>query len=201
VERGESYAPTLSGDGRWVGFTSFADDLQPTDDTPYVQDAFLRDMQTGRLHRLAGALAGRAPSGSSYGVMLTPDAAHVVFGAAAENLVPDDTNHADDVFAFDRFGTRFPLATGARNVDHRAPDTSVEVGPLNTVPAGVVRFAFAADESPVTYVCRFDGVRWHRCADQLTLRVRPGRHALLVAAVDAAGNVDRSPAGRVFRAR
>jgi Tol biopolymer transport system component len=201
AERGESYGPTLSADGRWVGFTSFADDLQPRDDTPYVQDAYLRDMQTGRLQRLADAPGGAAPSDSSYGVALTPDAAHVVFGAAAENLVPDDTNHSDDVFALDRSGTRFPVVVAARTADHRAPDTTVAAGPPNTVPAGLVRFTFTADESPVTYVCTFDRESWHRCADRLTLRVRPGWHLMRVAAVDAAGNVDNSPAGRVFRAR
>jgi Tol biopolymer transport system component len=200
TDRGSSYAPTLSADGRWVAFTSFADDLQSTDVTPYVQDAYLRDTGTGRLQRLAGAMGGQAPSGASYGVAMTPDVAHVVFGAAAENLVPDDNNHADDVFALDRSGTRFPtVATHA--VDHRAPDTTVALGPVNTVPAGLVRFVFTADEAPVRFVCRLDAGAWRRCADRLTLRVRPGRHLMRVAAVDAAANTDRSPAGRVFRAR
>jgi Tol biopolymer transport system component len=200
ADRGSSYMPALSADGRMVAFTSFADDLQSTDATPYVQDAYLRDTRTGRLLRLAGAVGGQAPSGSSYGVALTPDAAHIVFGASAENLVRGDNNHHDDVFALDRSGTRFP-STVTRAVDRRAPDTTVAIGPLNTVPAGVVRFAFVADESPVSFVCMFDNHPWHRCADHLTLRVRPGRHMLQVSAVDAAGNVDASPAGRVFRAR
>lgn len=43
---GLSYEPVISGDGRWVVFTSLASNLVPTDANP-LPDVFLHDRQTG----------------------------------------------------------------------------------------------------------------------------------------------------------
>lgn len=43
---GESIGPVISGDGRYVGFTSFASDIVPGDTTQF-EDVFVYDRQTG----------------------------------------------------------------------------------------------------------------------------------------------------------
>ncbi|MGQ0464310.1 MAG: TolB family protein [Sporichthyaceae bacterium] len=195
AERGASYGPSLDHEGRWIAFSSFATDLLPVDSTR-EQDAYVRDLRSGRTERLAVA-----PNGSSYGAVLTPDAAHVVFGAGAENLVATDNNHADDVFAVDRSGARYPRDGARLAPDHAAPDTLFVEGPSGLVRAGLLRFVLGSDEPGVRYQCRHDKGAWAKCLPEFSFRVGAGRHVVWARAIDPAGNVDRSPAAWVFVAR
>ncbi|MGQ0847206.1 MAG: TolB family protein [Sporichthyaceae bacterium] len=194
-DRGGSYAPSLSGDGRWIAFTSFAADLVAADPT-YEQDAYLWDRRTGRTTRLAAGARG-----TTYAAVLSPDAAHVVFGSGAENLVRTDNNHSDDVFAIDRAGARYPVADGRAVADESAPQTEFWKGPTEAVSAGPVAFVLRSDEPGVRYECRVDRGPWRPCPATYRQRFGPGHHLVQARAIDAAGNVDESPAGWRFRVR
>jgi Tol biopolymer transport system component len=199
-ERGLSYGPSLSSDGRWVVFTSFADDMG-AGSVRHANSVYLKDLTTGTLQMIAARPGRPAPNGSSQGVVLSPDGAHVAFTAAARNLVPADNNHAVDLFVLDRSGPRYPPATTRPTAPVVPPHTTIDVGPLGTVAAGEQRFVLLADTDPVRFQCKFDSGNWHWCAAEVRWRVRPGAHTLWARAVDSAGNVDQAPAGRVFRAR
>ena len=198
LERGSSYAPALSHDGRWVAFTSFATDLLAHDRTR-EQDAYLRDLRTGRLTRIATSVG--TPNGATYGAVLSPDAAHLAFGAGAENLIPTDNNHADDVFVIDRGGPRYPVDGLRPTRDRAAPNTEVDLGPDRFVHRGMQRFGLWADETAVHFQCMLDGAGWRPCSADFRRWVGPGTHVFQARAVDAAGNADQSPASRVFTAR
>ncbi|HEX8958252.1 MAG TPA: S8 family serine peptidase, partial [Solirubrobacterales bacterium] len=60
-------------------------------------------------------------------------------------------------------------------------------------------FRFGSNEIGVTFICRVDGGRARVCRERFVRRFGIGRHSLKVAARDAAGNVDPTPA--VFRFR
>lgn len=96
-ERGSSYGAVLSRDGRYVAFTSFAVDLL-AGYRPAQQSVYARDMRSGRVTQLSVDAAGATASGDSYAPAITPDGSHVAFNSAAADLVPFDTNRADDVF-------------------------------------------------------------------------------------------------------
>jgi len=107
---GGSYQPSISSDGRYVAFTSFATSLVPGD-TNGRQDVFVRDRLTGTTERVsvdsAGAQADADPAHhGSYLPSISADGRFVAFASFAPNLVPGDTNARGDIFLHDRrFGT------------------------------------------------------------------------------------------------
>ncbi|HEU4905759.1 MAG TPA: calcium-binding protein [Solirubrobacterales bacterium] len=60
-----------------------------------------------------------------------------------------------------------------------------------------VVFAFRSSERGARFRCKLDRDRFRPCGSRRAYRLRPGRHALRVFAIDRAGNRDPSPA--VFR--
>jgi Tol biopolymer transport system component len=97
---GESYSPSISADGRYVAFESFASNLVPND-TNGATDIFVKDMLTGALIRVSIAASGAEANGESYCSSISADGRYVAFESFASNLVPDDTNSATDVFVAD----------------------------------------------------------------------------------------------------
>jgi uncharacterized repeat protein (TIGR01451 family) len=98
---GFSYAPTLSADGRFVGFESYASNLV-TGDTNRQNDVFVHDRQTGRTTRVSVASGGIQADGYSYSPTLSANGRFVAFYSSATNLVTGDTNAKEDVFVHDR---------------------------------------------------------------------------------------------------
>ena len=97
---GSSY-PGISADGRWVTFVSSATNLV-RGDTNNVEDAFVRDRHRGATTRISVSTRGAQANGYSYQTKINPSGRYVVFGSAATNLVPGDTNAEQDVFLHDR---------------------------------------------------------------------------------------------------
>jgi uncharacterized repeat protein (TIGR01451 family) len=98
---GGSDYPTVSDDGRYVAFESFATDLSPADSNDYY-DIYARDRQTGSnilcSPHLGGASGGNA---DSYYALITANGRYVAFLSDSSDLVAGDTNNATDVFVFD----------------------------------------------------------------------------------------------------
>jgi Tol biopolymer transport system component len=95
--------PSISGDGRFVTFVSFASNLVPGD-TNDVEDVFVRDLRLGRTSRVslrADGGQGNDASGGPFNV-ISADGRFVAFISFASNLVPGDTNNTVDVFVRDR---------------------------------------------------------------------------------------------------
>ncbi|MGH9282615.1 MAG: TolB family protein, partial [Acidimicrobiales bacterium] len=98
---GGAFFPTLSGNGRFVGFDSVASNLA-TGDSNVVSDAFVHDRQTGTTSRASVTRTGGQANGASYFPALNADGRYVVFASDASNLVPGDNNFAPDVYLHDR---------------------------------------------------------------------------------------------------
>jgi Tol biopolymer transport system component len=100
---GDSFAPSLSPDGRYVAFDSDATNLV-TGDTNGCFDVFVRDREGGTTTRASVDSDGNQANQDSYNAAVTDDG-DVVFQSWATNLVDDDTNGAWDVFSSTWSGT------------------------------------------------------------------------------------------------
>ena len=98
----DAFTRSISADGRFVTFSSWADNLV-TGDTNGVGDIFLRDRLTETTTRVSvssAGLQGTDHSGASSSV--SADGRFVAFSSAAANLVAGDSNNARDTFVRDR---------------------------------------------------------------------------------------------------
>ncbi|MFO0981499.1 MAG: calcium-binding protein [Planctomycetota bacterium] len=91
----------LSADGRFVAFTSSATNLV-LGDTNGKDDAFVHDRVTGETTRVSVDSFGNQGNGDTWLPAISADGRYVAFDSYATNLVPGDTNKADDVFVHDR---------------------------------------------------------------------------------------------------
>ncbi|OKI09575.1 hypothetical protein A6A06_02570 [Streptomyces sp. CB02923] len=96
-----SFSPSLSADGRYVAFGSGAANLVPGD-TNADTDIFVHDRRTGRTESVT--LDGRPPQGKQGAQMpvISANGRYVAFASSREDLVPGDTNGAQDIFVRDR---------------------------------------------------------------------------------------------------
>jgi List-Bact-rpt repeat protein len=81
-------------------------------------------------------------------------------------------------------------------IDTTRPNTKLLTHPAATTASRRARFTFRSSE-PVgaKFSCRLDGKAWASCKSPKTYStLRRGRHTVLIRAIDAAGNVDATPA-------
>ena len=90
---------SISGDGRRVGFASWASTLV-SNDTNGVMDVFVRDWFSG-LTTLASISSGGAFSNGNSSGMISSNGRYVAFGSDGSNLVSGDTNGVSDAFVHD----------------------------------------------------------------------------------------------------
>lgn len=126
---GESLWASVSSDGRFVAFQSFADNLVPGD-TNGVADVFLRDREKGRTVLVSVGMAGAKANGYSQTWLnaVSANGRYVAFWSAASNLVPGDTNSALDVFVRDmwnRTTVRASVSSGGQEGDRDSDSPSI----------------------------------------------------------------------------
>ncbi len=95
-----SYYSSVSGDGRYVAFSSYAPNLV-AGDTNACRDIFLRDTTTKTTTRISVSSAGNQAVGTSDNPVISKDGRWVAFWSVASNLVAGDTNGVWDVFTHD----------------------------------------------------------------------------------------------------
>lgn len=91
----------ISADGRFVAFDSDASNLASDDDNG-ARDIFVHDRETGDTERVSVASDGGEGEGWSGAFAMNPTGRFFAFQSSAENLVPGDTNAAEDIFLRDR---------------------------------------------------------------------------------------------------
>jgi hypothetical protein len=85
-------------------------------------------------------------------------------------------------------------------VDRKAPNTRITGAPPAATSSRIARFKFSSTERGSQFQCKPDWKKgWSSCRSPTTYtQLRPGQHTFLVRAVDKAGNVDRTPAKKVW---
>ena len=92
-----SHDPSISSDGRYVAFRSWATNLV-NNDTNVKCDIFVHDRETGETRRVSVRTNGKQGDGSSYDSSISSDGHYVAFYSFAPNLVNGDTNGVRDIF-------------------------------------------------------------------------------------------------------
>ena len=88
---------SISGDGRFVTFRSFASNLVPNDMNG-TSDIFVRDLKLGTTRIVSATPSGSLGDSESWHTAIAKNGAWIVFDSYATNLVPKDTNGTYDVF-------------------------------------------------------------------------------------------------------
>lgn len=110
---GASFAPGVSGDGRFVSFTSSASldrDVRlrtgagPRDRRAY--QVFVRDTEAGTTQLASRTPEGREGNGTSFHPAISDDGRVVAFVSSATDLVRTDKNRLDDAFRYDTASRR-----------------------------------------------------------------------------------------------
>jgi len=120
-----SLYPSISADGRYVAFVSWATNLVPGD-TYGNYDVFVHDRQTGVTERVSVDSLGTQGGHDSLYPSISPDGGYVAFVSWATNLVPGDTNGNGDIFVHDRWN-----GLGENSIYLTGPSTSPVLTPVD----------------------------------------------------------------------
>jgi len=93
-----SQEPSVSGDGRWVVFRGFSDQLVDGDSNGYA-DIFVKDLYTGAIALVSDPVGGQANQSASRNPEISLGGDWIVFESSASNLAgTDDNGGLTDVF-------------------------------------------------------------------------------------------------------
>ena len=98
---GYSYRPSISAEGRYVAFCSFASNLVAGDSNGNY-DIFVYDRVNGSTTRVSVGSGGTEANGYSNEPSISADGRYVAFYSSASNLVAGDNNGMNDIFVHDR---------------------------------------------------------------------------------------------------
>lgn len=94
--------PSISADGRFVAFRSFADNLVPGD-VNGTNDIFVHDSQTLSVVSIVSVSStGEQGNAQSTNPSISANGRFVAFYSEADNLVEGDSNSSSDIFVHDR---------------------------------------------------------------------------------------------------
>jgi hypothetical protein len=95
-----SFCPSISDDGRYVSFVSYAANLVPGD-TNGVPDVFVHDRESRSTRRVSVASNGAQANLGSSDAKISGNGRFVAIASEASNLVAGDTNGVGDLFVHD----------------------------------------------------------------------------------------------------
>ena len=208
-----SHEPSVSADGRFVAFSSAADNLSAEDDDD-VRDIYVRDLQanaTTFVSRASGP-AGEAFHDDSAQPSISADGHFVAFGSrrclegetkGTAIYVRDLQSETTTRVGLDPNTDVCPLASPPPGDYDAPPETRITKRPKNKLLTGTakakVKFVFEATEVDSTFECRRDDRAWKDCTSPRRYKDRPGKHRFRVRASDLTGNTDASPAKDKFK--
>lgn len=143
-----SDAPSISANGRYVSFVSWADNLVPGD-TNQALDVFVHDRKSGDTRRISVSTAGAQANCTTsqinmprycagVGTSISADGRYVVFTSPADNLVADDTNGVWDTFLHDsRTGRTKRVSVTARGEQGNGDSGGLNTGSAHQLHASV----------------------------------------------------------------
>jgi len=106
----DSTNPSISSDGRFVAFSSYAYNLVP-DNWDIAPDVYVHDRETGETSRVSVSSDGVGGNDWSVLPSISVDGTLVAFASLSNNLVIDDDNGNWDIFVHDRLTQQTSLVS------------------------------------------------------------------------------------------
>ncbi len=100
---GDSDAPVISADGRYIAYSSYATNLV-TGDTNAKSDIFLYDTVDATTIRISVKDDGTQADDHSFNPSISSLGGYVAYESQATNLITGDTNGVRDIFVYNRVG-------------------------------------------------------------------------------------------------
>lgn len=94
---GASFRPNISGDGRYIVFSSLADNLVG-DDSNGLEDVFVFDQLSGEYALVSRNRNGEPATGPSQAPAISRDGRYIAFSSYAMDIVEGDQNMTADIF-------------------------------------------------------------------------------------------------------
>jgi Tol biopolymer transport system component len=111
-----SYSPGFSADGRFLVFTSRANNLVTNDSNAIWLDVFVRDLLTDTTTLVSVNSSGTGGGdGNSFNPMISSNGQFIAFETAASNLVMNDTNGVNDIYVRDMMAGTIMLVSVSTN--------------------------------------------------------------------------------------
>ncbi|HTH49188.1 MAG TPA: hypothetical protein VMB21_16855 [Candidatus Limnocylindria bacterium] len=136
-------ARAVSDDGRFIVFSSYADDLV-TNDQNGLSDVFVFDAQSGTNTLVSVGLDGQAPAAFSNTPRITGNGRYVVFASGATNLAVGDTNAVADIYVRDLQAGVTVLASARDNGTNSTAGSKPAGNPVISADGRFVAFESAA---------------------------------------------------------
>ena len=87
-------------------------------------------------------------------------------------------------------------------IDRTAPETTISAAPAAAVASSTATFSFGSSDGNASFECSFEGGAFAPCASPQSYgSLADGAHSFAVHAIDAAGNVDATPAAHAWTVR
>lgn len=136
-----SVEPSISYDGRYVAFTTWADNLF-RDRNGHTLDVVVKDLETGRIELVSRSTSGRQATRNSFFPVISGNGRRVAFQSFGR-FSRTDEDRREDVYVYDRVADR------TRHVSRKADGSDVR--------AGVLVGGISADGRKVTFGTDNDG--------------------------------------------
>jgi Tol biopolymer transport system component len=167
---GFSYNPSISGDGRYIVFYSYATNLI-SDDTNGSADVFVHDRETGQTARVSVSSAGGQGNGNSVMPTISADGHTIAFWSLADNLVTGDTNGEWDVFRHDCLTGQTLRVSVSSDGTQATGGTEVVFAPALSADGRYIAFHSGAWNLVNGDTNTSDDIFLHDCQKGLTQRV------------------------------
>ena len=157
-----SSEPAMSGSGRYVAFTSGADNLV-SGDANKAQDVFVRDLQAGTNFLVSVNNAGTGPGNkASYSPQISTDGRYVLFRSLATDLALGSfTSGYENLFVRDmQRGTNYALTqtTSGSPVGAMAPDSGMVAFYGIVMPASARLYVWSSQSAQLVYTNALSGI-------------------------------------------
>jgi Calx-beta domain-containing protein len=150
-----SHLTAISGDGRYVVFTSKATNLVPgVTDSNGAPDVFVFDRITNTTKLVSRSSLNTTGNGASGDIVngtidISADGRYIVYASEASNIATTDTNGVADVFVFDRVNESTRLIS-CKNSDRSATGNGVSNKPVISANSRVIAFTSTASDLSAT---------------------------------------------------
>ncbi|MEA2355174.1 MAG: hypothetical protein QOD61_1303 [Solirubrobacteraceae bacterium] len=146
---GNSYQPAVSGNGRFVAFTSNADNLIAGDDNG-KPDVFEHDLVTGATRRVSTGAGGAQADGPSSNPSVSADGRFITFASTAGNIVGHQKKPVEEVYVHDTAVNRTALVSLGHGTTRQNAAVAPPFTQISSISASGRYVAFDSDATNLT---------------------------------------------------